>query len=249
MSIIIQNASFGSPKFITNGLILALDAANPKSYVGSGTAWSDISGKSNNGTLTNGPTFNSSNGGSIFFDAVNDYVGIPFTTILNDCTFSVWFKNTSTKNYQYLISLGNTSNSVNSFHIDLNDGDLGNVARTVWVYWNSNGSLYSVVASAGSVGDWSDSTWRNYVFTRSSADTTRHYMNGIEVTSGVTRNGSQTSQFGGGAGYALDIGRYANGLYGGIEYGGNVGNVFIYNRALTAQEVYQNYNSHKPRYQ
>jgi hypothetical protein len=60
------------PKIVTDGLILALDAADRTSYPGSGTAWNDLVG-SNNGTLTNGPTFNSRNGGSIVFDGVDDY--------------------------------------------------------------------------------------------------------------------------------------------------------------------------------
>ena len=57
-----------------NGLVLALDAANTKSYPGSGTTWTDLSGRGNTGTLTNGPTYSSANGGSIVFDGTNDYV-------------------------------------------------------------------------------------------------------------------------------------------------------------------------------
>ena len=63
-----------SPKIVTNGLVLALDAANTKSYPGSGTVWSDLTPNGNNGALTNGPTFNSANGGSIVFDGTNDYL-------------------------------------------------------------------------------------------------------------------------------------------------------------------------------
>ena len=53
-----------SPKIVTNGLVLCLDAANPKSYVSGSTKWNDLSKNYLNGTLTNGPTFNSANGGS-----------------------------------------------------------------------------------------------------------------------------------------------------------------------------------------
>ena len=65
-----------SPNIITDGLVLYLDAANTKSYPGSGTTWRDLSKSQLNGTLTNGPTFNSSNGGSIVFDGVDDYVNL-----------------------------------------------------------------------------------------------------------------------------------------------------------------------------
>ena len=46
-----------SPKIVTDGLVLSVDAANKKSYPGSGTTWYDLSGNAINGTLTNGPTF------------------------------------------------------------------------------------------------------------------------------------------------------------------------------------------------
>jgi hypothetical protein len=62
------------PPIVTDGLVLYLDAGNSNSYPGSGTTWSDISGNGYNGTLTNGPTFNSANGGGIVFDGTNDYV-------------------------------------------------------------------------------------------------------------------------------------------------------------------------------
>ena len=71
-----------SPKIVTNGLVLCLDAGNTKSYPGSGTAWTDLSGRGNNGTLTNGPTYSSTNGGSVVFDAVDDYVTVPHNRIL-----------------------------------------------------------------------------------------------------------------------------------------------------------------------
>jgi hypothetical protein len=61
-----------SPKIVTDGLVLYLDAANTKSYVSGSTVWNDLSRSGYNGTLTNGPTFNISNGGSISFDGVDD---------------------------------------------------------------------------------------------------------------------------------------------------------------------------------
>ena len=63
-----------SPKIITDGLVLYLDAANPYSYVSGSTVWNDISRTMTSGSLINGPTFSSANNGSIVFDGVNDYV-------------------------------------------------------------------------------------------------------------------------------------------------------------------------------
>jgi len=64
----------GGPDIVQDGLVLELDAADKNSYPGSGTTWRDLSGNANNGTLTNGPTFNTGSAGSIVFDGVDDYV-------------------------------------------------------------------------------------------------------------------------------------------------------------------------------
>lgn len=80
-----------------NGLVLCLDAGNTKSYPGSGTTWTDLSGRGNTGTLTNGPTYSSANGGSIVFDGTNDYVSTNYTqTSVTGYTIDVWFKSTDT---------------------------------------------------------------------------------------------------------------------------------------------------------
>ena len=77
-------ACSGGPDTITNGLVLTLDAANKLSYPGSGTTWYDLSGNANNGTLTNGPTFSNTNGGSIIFDGVDDYVVLNGGSTINN---------------------------------------------------------------------------------------------------------------------------------------------------------------------
>ena len=66
-------ASKSGPDIIEDGLVLCLDAASKRSYPGTGTVWTDLKG-GNNGTLTNGPTFDAGNGGSIVFDGSNDQV-------------------------------------------------------------------------------------------------------------------------------------------------------------------------------
>jgi hypothetical protein len=84
-----------SPKIITDGLVLYLDAANPKSYVSGSTTWGDLSRGGNNGTLVNGPTFSSANGGSIVFDGVNDYINCGTNSSLRpsqQITINSWIK-------------------------------------------------------------------------------------------------------------------------------------------------------------
>jgi len=80
---------FNGPKIVNDGLVVCLDAANSKSYIGSGTTWNDLSGNNNTGTLNNGPTYTSSFGGSIVFDGTNDYIPISVQSNiirLYDCT-------------------------------------------------------------------------------------------------------------------------------------------------------------------
>ena len=96
-----------SPKIVTDGLVLCLDAASRKSYPGSGTTWFDRSGNGNNGTLTNGPTFSSDNGGSIVFDGTNDYVNCG-TTLGNfgtsNFTINFFFKTSTSLHPRTFIS-------------------------------------------------------------------------------------------------------------------------------------------------
>lgn len=81
------------PDIINDGLVLQLDAANPRSYIGSGTVWNDLSGNNNTGSLVNGPTFTSTNKGEISFDGSNDSVtiyNIPDSYWLGNWTVSFW---------------------------------------------------------------------------------------------------------------------------------------------------------------
>lgn len=83
-----------NPQIVTNGLVLCLDAANTKSYPGTGTAWTDLSGLGNNGTLTNGPTYSSANNGSIVFDGVDDRVDTFNASSLTNMTIEMWIYDT-----------------------------------------------------------------------------------------------------------------------------------------------------------
>ena len=75
-----------------SSLKLWLDASNPLSYPGTGTLWSDLSGNGNNGTMVNGVTYNAANGGVMSFDGVNDYVSL-INPIQNPLEMSInlWF--------------------------------------------------------------------------------------------------------------------------------------------------------------
>jgi hypothetical protein len=212
---------------VTNGLVLNLDAAKRDSYPGSGTTWRDISGNQNNGTLTNGPTFNSDNGGSFVFDGADDYVTTNYNAQLQNFTACIWFK----------------ANSLTTIAGRLLDKDYLN---GFWLGKNPNGSLNSW---GGGVRDLSfpygryitltDNQWHYIVSIRNN---TTHTIYGDGITNTISGTVSTTAT----NASSLWFGRENN--IGPSLYKGNISQVKIYNRALTAQEVLQNYNATKGRY-
>ena len=89
-------SSISGPDIVTTGLVLSLDAANRMGYPGSGTTWFDRSGNSNNGTLSGGVGYSTSNAGSLTLDGVNDYIELTNNILLgNDFTLSIIYKHTS----------------------------------------------------------------------------------------------------------------------------------------------------------
>jgi hypothetical protein len=84
--------STAASPLITTGLMLYLDAGNALSYPGSGTTWTDLSGNGRDGTLTNGPTYSATNGGSIVFDGSNDYVQCLGSLTVTAATFVSWIR-------------------------------------------------------------------------------------------------------------------------------------------------------------
>ena len=95
-----MSTSFSFKPIVTDGLVLYLDAANTKSYTGTGTTWYDLTKNGNNGVLTSGPVYNSENGGNITFDGVDDYVnlGNPNSLDILNFTICAWVKSTSFSN-------------------------------------------------------------------------------------------------------------------------------------------------------
>ena len=77
---------------VTDGLVLHLDAGNTLSYPGTGTDWFDLTSNNNDGTLINGPTFDSANGGSISFDGVDDYIDMGTINFGQIYTLNIWVK-------------------------------------------------------------------------------------------------------------------------------------------------------------
>ena len=211
---------------VKNGLILDLDAAKQDSYPRLGTSWKDISGNGNNGTLTNGPTFNSANGGSIVFDGIDDYINTSLNGVKLGFTMYVWAK------------LNQTYNGINlcvddgSGYFGLGFYDASNKIQT--------GGFDTAPRVAVSTVTIATNQIYNFTGTYSAGDYSKLYINGIfnaqsTTTLASTGIGSNTTP----------IKLFKNGPY---YTGGNLYLVLLYNRALTAAEVLQNYNATKTRF-
>ena len=214
------------PKIVTDDLVLYLDAANRKSYPGTGTSWSDLSGNGNTGTLNNGPTFDSGNGGSIVFDGSNDSVNTALSGTISDVSVVCWYKGTKTaRNHLWNFGTSTTTN----LNFNFNDN------YDLWVYWEGSGSnrvRYNID------GSFTDSTIKCAVFTHTGT-TNKVYLNGTELT--ITESGG-TQSF-------SAVNSTGSFRLGDVQYfAGNIYNAAVYNRALTAQEVLQNYNTLKGRF-
>jgi len=212
-----------NPRIVTDGLVLALDAGNTKSYPGSGTTWYDLSGNGNNGTLINSPTYNNTNGGNFNFDEVNNYVNCG--QILNNSAYTkiAWFRpETSTQN---IVSgsaggtafwMAGTNNAIHSGH---------------------NGAWSTVVHRPNNPGDMLNQWWCGAVTFNTSTGWVL-YLNGEQVDTDL----NTTAPIGDGT---IFIGAHN---VGGNLFDGDIPVVQIYNRALSASEIQQNYNATRSRF-
>jgi hypothetical protein len=240
------------PSVITNGLVLNLDAGFTPSYPRSQTTWYDLSGNANNCTLVNGPTYSTSQGGGIQFDATDDYATIPDSSSidLTSLTISLWFN----RGDILALSAGDQQN----FFIKGNTNAAGGDQKCpqVSLFGAAGGGEYAW--GAGSLGGGSGNIippsqvlfanqWYNLVFTHVSTNTPIPYLNGVKQT-----NWTAT-----GASNPLVPNTWRATICGDAErsagnrtasFNGIMSIVQLYNRALSETEVLQNWNALKGRF-
>jgi hypothetical protein len=233
---------------VTNGLVLFLDANNTNSYPGSGTSWYDLSGNGNTGTLTNGPTFSSANGGSILFDGTNDYTittlnATPLLNISSQLTIDVWIKSTTLANASHgdgIISKGTSSDNNSSIYELLLVSDLTKSYPFFRIYTSTTYShnpsnipielnnIYNVVCTYDGVN-------------------MKIYINGqISGTqssaSGTLQSNTQQLCIGVRHPLLFNVNSFDS------WFNGNVYSTKIYNRALSATEALQNFQATRTRF-
>jgi hypothetical protein len=223
-----------SSGIVTDGLVLWLDAGITPSYSGSGTTWTDLSGNRNNGTLTNGPTYSSTNGGSLVFDGTNDYVNISNSSSFDfgsgDFTVESWIRITSLAVYHPILE-GRTSASYTNYVFGIY-----NISGTLRMDFVNLGGATNRSATTTSVPL---NTWTHVLWVRSGGITS-FYVNSIKDATTNSYAGSLSPP-----NTNILIGAAVDPLY----FNGNISNVRVYkNKALSAAEVLQTFNASKSRF-
>ena len=221
------------PTVVTNGLVLSLDAGDRNSYVSGSTTWFDLAG-TNNGTLTNGPTFNTGSFGSIVFDGVDDYVttnsniGISGS---NPRTVECWIYVDST-NTKSILGYGGQATGI------LFDAIVYYVNGYLTVIGHYYGGGYDTISTLPSRNTININQW-NHVVHMYDGTTASIYTNGVfsnskefSISLGNQLNTTNST-------FKIGTGQYT----GNYQYTtGRISSAKFYNRALSASEVLQNYN-------
>jgi hypothetical protein len=243
---VLQNYYQGN--IVTNGLISALDGGNLVSYPTNGTSFYDLSETYTGGTLWNGPTFNTANGGFLVFDGTDDYVscGIQLSGA-TQFSFTIVFKTTDTR------SAGNWYNNPAICGTAQGGGISGDFLMAV-----RNGYLvqFDELIPNGGENNYetgvyvSDGNWKILQVTKSTSGIIKFFVNGLYVgqVTGRTQplrfydNSSPYHPYG--AQWEISRAYWS----GSLNLNGSIALQHLYNRTLTDTEVIQNFNSLKSRY-
>ena len=219
--------NFDYPNIVTSGSVLNLDAGFVSSYPTTSSAWYDISGNASNGTLTNGPTFSSTNSGSIVFDGVDDFVQCSGSFTLTSATFVTWIRRNGDQGLYdgILFSRGTNTTGINF----QSSNQLG-------YHWNDAAATYNWVSGL----TIPNLTWCMVAVSVISTSATAYLCQ----TSGITTSTNTTSH----ASSVLNDIKIAQDDAGGRFFNGNIAISQLYNRALSADEITQNFNTQRSRF-
>jgi hypothetical protein len=226
---------------ITNGLVIQLNASLPASYPGTGTTWFDIT-STNNGTLTNGPTFTAASPTYFTFDGTDDYVNIADTAAIRPSiggavTGIIWAYITSYVPFDGLISKQFGAPTYDGFSLVFN--------TTERLQLNMNGQSVNGGYVSASTNVFSLNTWTMFTcvvrFGGGAGNPSKAYVNTTEVISAANSESgipSNTAPL-----------RLVSGIQEGAPYPAcRVGSFYYYNRALTAAEISTMFEATRTRY-
>jgi hypothetical protein len=212
---------------VTTGLQLYLDAGNASSYSGSGTAWNDLSGNSRNGTLTNGPTYSVTNGGSIVFDGTDDFVQCSGSLTVTAATFVTWIRrNGNQGQYDGILF----SRATNTTGMNLQ------VSNQIGYTWNDAFNTYSWQSGL----TVPDLTWCMIAVSVTNTAATAYLCQ----TSGIT---TATNTVNHASSLINDI-KIARDEFSTRYFTGNIAIAQLYNIALSADQISQNFAADRGRF-
>jgi hypothetical protein len=223
-------SSHASPDIVTDGLVLCLDAADSKSYPGSGTTWTNRVERGNNGTLVNGPTFDSSNGGSLSFDGTNQYFSLDSNVTVSPVGFTVMMAidvndSQSSSNWDYWFMQDPAGSHKYEF------GKYGTAGNQFQFKDNINGNSFrSVSLSTGFTILHFGTTSSSYSFTS---------VNGEAKVLSNTSDGWT-------GGDDINFDEFFRG--GSTYFGAKIANMLIYNKELSQKEILQNFKATKSKF-
>ena len=214
------------PNSISDSLAFHIDPANPRSYAGVGTVIYDLSGNGKTSYFTNGALYQNYTKGVVVVDGNNDYISTPLFNLTSPITVSAWVKNIADDAPVF---------SASGAGVNYGNGE-------VIHYFSGKSILVGGYEASGKYFQFPQlnlNQWLHLVMTRDASNNMSVYLNGVGSTSN-TQSYSYTLQMN-------QIGRYSafTNIYNAK---GSIGEVKIYNRALSASEVLQNYNASKKRY-
>ena len=222
--------TFTGPDIVTDGLIFAVDAGSTRSYPGSGTTATDLAG-TNTVALVNGVSYNPNQGGKWGFDGIDDQIVLNSGTaiVLNDFTITQWIQFPATTARMSIGGGQHTTSPVQEYR------------GYIWYRSAQNQIIVNVNNETGATFTVAESVycnkWSQITATRSGG-TYKLYVDGVQVH--ITITGASTNDFS-----IRTIGwSYSN----SYAFAGSISNTLIYNTALTAAQVTQNYNAQKSRF-
>jgi hypothetical protein len=237
-------------RIVTDGLVLCLDAANTKSYPGSGTTWTDLSSNGNTGTLTNGPTYSSDNFGSIVFDGVDDLsISTPTPLLLQgnpDITVIGFYRRTGNFSGRGFWGIGGSNAGGTGQGItNWNNNNTNEIAIDSW------GQSTFTTGQTYPLNTWIGVVWRKIAGPMTRANCIVSIFNGTTLTH-YTSTSLTVLRAESGSNLVINS-------IGGLTIGSisvdtgycspvNIGSHCIYNRVLTDGEVSQNFNALRGRF-
>lgn len=223
----VQQAS-AAPGIVTLSLQLYLNAADPASYPGSGTIWTDLSPNAYSTTLVGAPAFNST---YFTFDGTTEYVDTNQSLAYDEFAVGGWFRS-SAAGIKMLVSKETNAGSPWNYRIWLNGGQIvGDVAK-------SGGGSQQITSALSS---YNNGSWYYVMFTRDSI-AWYMYVNGAQVNVALNTLTDPITNA-----QELWIGRSAY-LGGSYQWVGDIGQIFLYDRALAGSEILQNFDATKATY-